>query len=247
MKTIITGMLALILALISGLTVLAQEQTQPRLVTVTGEAEVRVVPDEVILTLGVETWDKSLAAAKGQNDERVKKVLAVASAAGIEPRAVQTDHISIEPRYRDSYTQADFVGYYVRQTIVITLKDIAKFEGVLTQALEAGANYVHGVQFRTSDLRKYRDQARALAITAAQEKATALAGALGQKVGRPYAIKEEDASWRSWYNAWWGSGWGSMTQNVIQSAGGEAPASGGTVAVGEITVNARVSVSFEME
>ncbi|MEJ2211004.1 MAG: SIMPL domain-containing protein [Anaerolineae bacterium] len=35
----------------------------PRTVTVTGEAEVRVVPDEVILTLGVETWDKDLGRA----------------------------------------------------------------------------------------------------------------------------------------------------------------------------------------
>ena len=34
------------------------ELAQPGVITVTGEAEIRVVPDEVILTLGVETWDK---------------------------------------------------------------------------------------------------------------------------------------------------------------------------------------------
>ena len=39
---------------------------EPRLITVSGNAEVRVVPDEVILTLGVETWDRDLEAAKGK-------------------------------------------------------------------------------------------------------------------------------------------------------------------------------------
>jgi len=33
-------------------------------ISVNGEAEVRVVPDEVILTLGVETFDKVLKASR---------------------------------------------------------------------------------------------------------------------------------------------------------------------------------------
>ena len=40
----------------------------PRLITVSGDAEVRVVPDEVILTLGVETWNKNMDRAKREND-----------------------------------------------------------------------------------------------------------------------------------------------------------------------------------
>src|SRR5262245_32977077 len=38
-------------------------------ISVNGEAEIRVVPDEVILTLGVETFNKILKAAKNLNDE----------------------------------------------------------------------------------------------------------------------------------------------------------------------------------
>lgn len=79
----------------------AEEQAEPRLITVTGDAEVRVVPDEVILTLGVETWNKDLNIAKKENDQRIRKIVALAKKHKIETKHIQTDYISIEPRYED--------------------------------------------------------------------------------------------------------------------------------------------------
>ncbi len=223
------------------------EAHEPPLVTVTGEAEVLVVPDEVILTLGVETWDKDLATAKRQNDAIVARVLGLAEEMGIPSRYVQTDYMNIEPRYSDGYTKRDFYGYFVRKTIVITLKEITAFEDLLSQALDAGVTYVHGIEFRTTELRKHRDQARALAVRAAREKAAALAGELGQEIGKPYRITEEYSGWWSWYSRWWGPAWGQgMTQNVIQEGGGGGAPVEGTVAPGQISVTARVSVSFEL-
>lgn len=221
---------------------------EPGLITVTGDAEVRVVPDEVILTLGIETWDKDLQVAKSQNDEIVARVLALAEDYGVEPQHVQTDFVSIEPRYRNGYyEESDFIGYFVRKSVVITLRDLGKFEDLLTDALEAGVNYVQGIQFRTTELRKHRDEARALAIQAAREKAGAMADELGQTVGEPRQITEVQSGWWSGYNAWWGSRWGSgMAQNVIQEAGPGGIAAEGSLAPGQINVNARVSVSFEI-
>jgi uncharacterized protein YggE len=225
-----------------------RDRVEPRLVTVTGEAVVKVVPDEVVLTLGVESSDKQLRRAKSLNDERVKQVLAAAEQLGIPAKDIQTDHISIEPRYRDSYEQRDFIGYFVRQTIGITLKDVTQFEDLLTAVLDAGANYVHGIQFRTSDLRKHKDEARALAIKAAREKAVTLAQELDQNVGKPYAISEDQEGWGSGYSSWWGSAGGlGMTQNVVQNAGNVGMEMDGALAPGQISVTARVTVSFELE
>lgn len=226
---------------------LAADNPEPRLITVTGDAEVRVAPDDVVLTLGVETWSPDLTKAKKENDERMQKLLKLAPTFKIEDKHVQTDYISIEPRYDDQWEHRDFVGYFVRKNIVFTLRDPSKFEDLLSSALEAGANYVHGVQFRTTELRKYRDEARALAIKAAKEKADALAGELGQRVGKPHMIREDQVGWWSWYNSWWGNRWGGgMAQNVIQNYGGQAQPES-TVALGQIYVNARVTVSFELE
>ncbi|MCI0478002.1 MAG: SIMPL domain-containing protein [Anaerolineales bacterium] len=221
-----------------------------RPITATGEAEIKVAPDEVILVLGVETWDKNIQIAKKQNDERVKKITALTKDFGIEPRYVQTDQINIEPRYRNgTYTDSDFIGYFIRKTIVITLKDVSKFEDVFTGALGAGATHVHGIQFRTTELRKYRDQARALAIQAAREKASALAGELGRKIGEPQSIQENSAGWWSSYSAWWGGRWGgAMSQNVVQNvSGGSSFSEEGTFAPGQISISARVTVTFDLE
>jgi uncharacterized protein YggE len=221
---------------------------EPRTIAVTGEAEVRVVPDEVILSLGVETWNKDLNVAKGENDRIVATVLALAAEYGIAPEHVQTDYVSIEPRYRNGYYEdSDFIGYFVHKTVSITLRDLSKFEGLLADALKSGVNYVHGIEFRTTELRKHKDDARALAIQAAREKAAALAGGLDLKTGDPLDIQEVQSGWWSGYNAWWGARWGSgMNQNVIQEAGGAAVLADSSVAPGQISVNARVSVTFEL-
>jgi uncharacterized protein YggE len=130
---------------------------------------------------------------------------------------------------------------------VVTLRDLDKFEALLADALEAGVNYVHGIQFRTTELRTHRDEARALAISAAKEKAEALAGELGQEVGDPKMIEEVQNSWWSGYNSWWGANLANgMTQNVIQEMGTGILSGDGSLAPGQISITARVSVTFQL-
>jgi uncharacterized protein YggE len=222
--------------------------TTDRYITVSGDAEVRVVPDEVILTLGVETENPDLHLAKAENDRRVARLLALAEDHGIEAKHVQTDHISIEPRYEEPYEKRGFVGYFVRKTVVITLREIDAFEALLTDVLDGGATHVHGIQFQTTALRQHKDRARALAIEAAGEKASAMAGALDQRIGEPTSIREDHTGWWSPYGGWWGARWGgSMAQNVIQNAPGDGPLVDGTLAPGQIAVYARVTVTFALD
>ena len=239
---LLIGILVLVMMSLISSPVRAEED---RVINVTGDAEVRVVPDEVVITLGVETDDMQIDVAKEKNDERVQKVLALTEEYGIEPKHVQTEYIDIEPRY--DYDDV-FLGYFVRKTIVVTLKDISLFEGFLTDALKEGVNYVHGIEFRTTELRKYRDQARDLAIQAAKEKAEDLAGALDQTVGLPQTITENRNWWWSSYGSWWGSRrGGSMAQNVIQNVGEPAATGEGAFAPGQVVVQASITVSFKLE
>ncbi|MBI2093174.1 MAG: SIMPL domain-containing protein [Candidatus Omnitrophica bacterium] len=240
--------LGCVMAVLMASSARAQEAGQSRLITVNGHAEVKVVPDEVILTLGVETRDKDLNVAKVSNDDRVKKIFEVAKRFEIDPKDVQTEHINIHPRYRDDDARSELLAYLVRKTVVITLRDLAKFEMLLSAALEAGANYVHGIDFRTTELRRHRDEARALAIHAAKDKAVALAGELGEIVGRAHAIREDQATWWSWYGQW-GTQWAGnlMAQNVIPSPSADAGAEETTIAPGQITVAALVTIEFELQ
>jgi uncharacterized protein len=223
----------------------AQEPVAPA-VSVTGDAELRVVPNEVTLNMGVETADRVLRSAKTANDVVIQRALEVTAHHGIAAQDVKTDYISIEPRYRHEEFSGQLLGYVVRKNLTVRLADVSKFEELFSDLLDAGVNVVHGVEFRTTELRKYRDQARALAIKAAQEKAQALAEAAGRHAGTTLSINETGGGWFSPYSSWWGSGYASMAQNVVQNAGGPGSFEG-TLAPGQITVTARVSVMVALE
>src|SRR5689334_22304189 len=77
----------------------AQTAVEPPLITVTGQAEVRVPPDEVLFTLEVENIDKDMLLANKKTDEVVKQVLSIARKNNVKPEDVQTSYISVEPKY----------------------------------------------------------------------------------------------------------------------------------------------------
>jgi uncharacterized protein YggE len=231
------------------LAVVAQEGRQQPTIDVQGSADVKVVPDQVFIIFGIETSELNLTVAKSMNDERVKKLLTTTRDMNIDPKYVQTDFISIEPWEHDlrDGKQTVRVEYRVRKNIAVTLSDIAKFEELLSRALEGGVNHVHGIQFRTTDLRKHRDHAREMAIQAAREKALLLAGKLGRQVGPAVRISEYSGGWYSPYSWWGGQGYGSNAMSQVSSQAGEASSSEGTIALGQITVTANVSVSFALQ
>jgi len=213
-------------------------------VSVSGDAEIKVIPNQVILALGVETRDHSLSTARSRNDTAVRSVLAAIHSFQIDPSDVQTDYIHVTIHYNNSSdTVVDH--YVVEKSIALTLKDVSKFEALLSAVLEAGANHVDGVEFQTTELRKYRDEARALAAKAAIEKANDLAAAAGLKViGKPTSVSTYSYGGGSWYGRRFGT-MANVSQNVYSNAG--AGTNEGTIALGKISVTASVSMNFRME
>jgi uncharacterized protein YggE len=215
-----------------------------RTISVSGDAEVKVAPDQVQVMLAVETAEKTVAKAKAANDERLARTLAVLKKQGIAEKDLQTDQVSITPvndsgSYGFSKTKEPD-GYQVRRSVSVLLRDVTKFEVLLTAVLEAGTNHVEGISFQTSELRRFRDQARALALKAAKEKAEAMAKEYGLKVGKPRTIAETSSGWAGPFLR------GGMAQNLTQSVGG-SPESSDTFAAGQISVRATVSVTFDLD
>ena len=238
MHRLATTSLALVLALAAVSHASDPNAARPRLITVSGHAEVKVAPDRVQLALGVETVDLDIKQAKVINDELVEAVLAAVEEHGVERRHIQTDFLTIEPRYKDRYICSELLGYVVSKRMVVHLEDVSQFEPLLSAVLEAGVNHVYGIDFQTSELRTHRDLARSLALIAAREKAEAMASELGQHAGRPHSIQEGPV--RSWY--------GSLgAQNVSQNAGMMPLDGSGLTPGGQISINAEVTVSFELQ
>lgn len=242
-------MRSVVLLLALSLPSCAQFASSQNMIDVNGEAVVKVVPDRVRLSLGIETRNKDLDAATAQNDAVVRRVLGTAQQFQVASGDIQTDYVHVDLAY-DTHDGTVIDYYSITKGVDIYLRDPAKFEALLKAALHAGANHVYDVEFSTSELRKYRDQARALAVKAAIEKANDMAGAAGLRVNsKPVSISAYSYSGGSFSYGCCGYRRNSyQSQNVIQdmAAGANIPTDE-TVALGKIPVSASVSLRFQLE
>ena len=244
-------LLALALSVYLAMAVAAQETDKMPMITVVGTAEVQVAPDEVVFSLDVTKLDKDLQTAKRLNDEAVGKILELTRRFSVEAKNVKTDYTSVEMKYQsvrdskkkiydedgDEIGKKVFIGYEVSKTVTVRLTDIARFEEFFSEALKTGVSEVNSVRFETSKLRENKDKAREMAMIAAQEKATALAGAIGQTIGKAIKITEGNTANQTYgYSV-------NATSNTV-SGGGNFSESVATFAPGAIKVEAQVTVSF---
>ena len=222
----------------------AQANPDLHTLNVSGDAEVKVVPDRVSVTFGVETRSKDLEAASVHTDAAIKRVIAAARRVGVEDGDIQTDVINIDLSYEDK-SPGTISFYTANKSIQVVLKDVSKFESLLQAGLKAGANKIGDIVFSKSQLRKYRDQAREMAVKAAIEKAHAVASAAGLHIAeKPLNINSSSSG--GW---WFGNGrlYGYNAQNAIQNYGGGGTDRDGSVALGKISVTATVDMIFQIE
>ena len=219
------------------------------MIMVNGEAIVKVTPDKVTVLLGVETWNKEIQQAKQQNNDILQKAIAAIKKTGIKEKDIQTDHLSIEPRYKHEYKKKDFIGYFVRNSMSVVLTEPGKIEQLITGVLTAGVTHIHGIHFETTEFKKHRQEARKLALEAAKEKAENMSAVLGKTIGSPIQISEvKEYGSGYYYGGWWRYGRvQSMSQNVAQDLGGQSGDTSETIALGKISIKGNVSVTFELK
>lgn len=219
-----------------------------RSVDVSGAAVVNVTPDRALIQLGVQTNGTNPDAVQRDSAVKIQQVINAIRGLGIDAKDIATDYYLVYPLY-DEYSSLSIKGYRIDNTVSITLRHVNLADDTLLAALKAGANEVQDVQFYTSELRKFRDQARALAIQAAGEKAQALAGSAGAQAGCVLSISEN--TWTQYYGSWRGGRATAMwAQNVIQNANQGQPASAQSddspITLGQIAVRAEVSAKYSM-
>lgn len=228
--------------------VLAADSTcdDSRTINVGGSAVINVVPDQVTLQLGVTSNDTTPDGVHAKNTAAIKRVTAAIKLLGVADKDISTDYYIIHPLY-NNYDSLTITGYRINNVVAVKLKDVSKVSTVLAAALESGANEVIDVDFQTTQLRRYRDEARAAAMKAAQEKAQALTSAVGTQVGCVLTIDENTGS--SYYGGWWGGRNQPQYQNVIQNApsGDSTSLDDGPISLGQIAVKAEVSVRFSLK
>jgi uncharacterized protein len=214
----------------------AEDALPAKVVRVAAMSEVKVVPDRAVIQVGVEKQDSSATVAKHAEDAAARRIFAALHKEGIDDKDVQTTFLSLQPQVT-TRKKVQITYFVATQTMTVIVRDLSKLDALLESLIKAGGNRIDSITYETSNLRKYRDQARDLAVRAAREKAQALAQALGQDIGKARAIEEmADFSLPSGFFA---------NANAVSyefNIGKSGPAT----AVGQNSISATVVVSFDL-
>ena len=227
----------LALILVTTFSVMTQAQEIPKVVpmiNVSGEGKVYATPDQASIQVSIETKGKNATDIKKMNDQKMEAVLNSIKKLNIPKEDFQTKRVTLNPQY-DYETKKH--SYHASQTIQILLKDLSKYDALMEAMVNAGINQINSVEFKSSKLALLQSEARKLAIKEAKLKAEDYVSVLGQKVGKAITINDNT---QVYYPQ---PVFAQMKSMDMESS--SAPRE--TLAVGEITVVANVSVSFVLD
>lgn len=170
-------------------------------ITVTGEGRVDIVPDMAVLMLSVNREASTAREALTANSAAMSKVLAAMTGLGIEKRDLQTANFDIQPRYTYPNRQGNgtdqapkLVGYIVRNSLSVRVRDISRVGEVLDTSVTLGVNEGGSIQFTNDDPSAAITQARVKAMEEALSKARTLAEAADVSLGDVLEISEQNYS-----------------------------------------------------
>jgi uncharacterized protein len=162
-------------------------------ITVNGVGTVTAKPDQAEFTFGVETQGQTADEALAKNSVAVQKVIDAVKGAGVAASDIQTQQVSVYPRYSDN-GQA-IVGFTATNSVTAKIRDVSKAGAVTEAAVKAGANQVYGPSLRVSDNQAQYRAAVDAAMDDARARAQALAARAGVTLGGPIAIVESGVSY----------------------------------------------------
>jgi uncharacterized protein YggE len=160
--------------------------------SVTGTGSVTTQPDTAGLSAAVTTQGANAAEAMSANAELMAKVIAALKRAGVATKDLQTEFVSVEPRYdRGGQT---IVGYSASNSVSAVVRELSKVGDVIDAAVAAGANNVSGPSLARDDQDKLYREALEAAVANARQKASTLAHAAGISLGAVRSLSESPQS-----------------------------------------------------
>ena len=201
-------------------------------VVATGEAN--RVPDVVRINAGVMTQAPTATEAIRQNATRMDSVRAALRRAGVAERDIQTSSINLSPNWRHMENRTpELVGYQANNQVSLRFRDVANAGRILDALVAAGANQIDGPMFMIDRPEEALDEARRDALTKARARADLYARALGMRVVRILSVSE--------------AGMGYMPPQPVMVRGMAAAEADTAIVPGEQTLNASLTVTFELQ
>jgi len=249
-KNIITALIIVGIVLLVSFTVWVNVDIQNKVretgntITVSDTGEVYAKPDLALTTFSVITEEKTVAEALSKNTEKMNAIIDFVKGQGVEDKDLKTTSFNVYPRYEWREEKAEIppypsgervlVGYEVRQSLEVKIRDMEKIGTIIEGATEAGANQVGDLQFTIDKEDELKAQAREQAIEKAKTKAEELASQLGVNLIRIVDFSEGVTIPRYY---------GLEKEAAMGLGGGETP----QIETGENKIEVTVTITYEIK
>lgn len=174
----------------------------PRLITVTGEAELRRAPDVVTLNVGIEERGQDVRTMRDTAAKKANQAIQALLSAGIKREHIQTAQFSIrrewepepEPQPRPvNYRPRGKWIYVLTNSVSVRTPMVDKAGDLLDAVVRAGFNSVNGPYFALLDDSAVQREALEAAVKAARAKADVIASASGVRITGVESVTEGGA------------------------------------------------------
>ncbi len=222
----------------------------PATISVSGNGEVTAVPDIGEFSFSVTAEGEEASAAQEASGEKINSVLMALKDAGVEEKDIKTQNYNMYPRYEYEQEVCPVgafcppgervqVGFEVSQTVKVKVRDLDSAGRLISTAGELGATNISSLQFTIDDTDVLKEEARALAIEDAKEKALKLAGDLDVSLVRMVGYHENEGYLPAPYA--YGLGGDEAMERAVASF--DAP----DLPAGENTIASQVSITYQVE
>jgi uncharacterized protein YggE len=123
-----------------------------------------------------------------ENSRAMAKVVEALKHAGVASKDLQTQYVSLDPRYDQQGREV--VGYSASNSVSAVVRELSQVGDVIDAAISAGANNVSGPSLSRGDRDKLYREALDSAMADAKAKAEVLAKAAGVAVGAVQSMTE---------------------------------------------------------
>jgi uncharacterized protein YggE len=208
----------------------------PGTIRVVGEATVTAKPDLAELDLGVVSEAATAEAAGADNARKMERILAALKPAVGSGGEVKTVGYMVTQRLGEpkrGERNPPIVGYTVTNVVRVKIPDVKAAGKLVDLGLKSGANEVQRLVFTLKNPDPIQAEALKAAAAKARTRATALASALGLRLGNVVSVSDGDFSQRPL------QGIEMSSLRMMDKSGAQTP-----IEAGNLEVQATVTVFF---
>ena len=208
-----------------------------RTISVTGEGEVKAVPDRVLVSFAVETTASRAAEAVTENAKRSTAVVQALKTQIAAEDTITTSRYTLEPRYETARPgesrEPRITGYVAHSEVLVEGRQVDKAGALIDTATGAGANRVGSLRFSLSQRSEQLGAALEKAGASARAQAESAARGLGVKLKRVLSASVQPQA--------------IVMPRRFEAMAAEARAPSTPIEPGEATVSATLQVVYEIE